>query len=210
MNKKIFLFLILGIALGFVILSQLRVGSRLAFYSSPQSTNVLAREVLTMAESNQILEQSLRDLDSQDKNYALNLGDKTKLEEEVKAEIAELKIINGKEKVSGEGVKITMDGKFTAADLVDLFNAIKNIGFEAAKINDIRLTGNQGFRVDGKNVFIGVRETSAPLAIEVIGDSDVLKSSLERIGGIFEQLKNSPDLKISAQALDKATISPIE
>lgn len=209
-HKKIIVYIFLGALLGIVIFGQLRVNSQVAFYNSPQSTNISAREVLTFAESNQSLEQAYQDLISQDNNYKSNLNDKNKLESDVNDEINRLEIINGKNKITGPGVNISLDGKFTTADLVDLLNAVKNISYEAMAINDIRFGGEMGVSVDEKNVIIQGKRTDHSLEVKIIGDGDVLKTSLERSGGIFEQLKTNPDIKISAEKSDNITLSPIE
>ena len=94
----------------------------------------------------------------------------------------------GKNKVTGEGVIITLTdvevgkfGKITAADLIELLNALKISGAEAISINDQRIVFNS-YIVDITSGFISVngRRLVSPYVVKAIGDITYLESGLSQ------------------------------
>ena len=65
--------------------------------------------------------------------------------------------------------------------LIDLINTLKNIGADAITINEQRINNYSSI---AQGVF------NPPLVIKVIGDSELLYNSLNRSGGIIDQIGN--------------------
>jgi uncharacterized protein YlxW (UPF0749 family) len=87
--------------------------------------------------------------------------------------------INSAKSISGQGVIISIDDMLLIPQIVDLVNAIKNIGYESIQVNNVRLSINTNL-----GQFSGLPKYE----IIVLGNSKLIKSALERKGGIIEQI----------------------
>jgi len=81
--------------------------------------------------------------------------------------------------VTGPGIEINFDDKVSSTQMVDLINAIKNIGCEVIAINDQRVV---------LNTSISEGFFNSPTNVKAIGDKELLFQALERTGGILEQI----------------------
>lgn len=71
-----------------------------------------------------------------------------------------------------------------------VLNELKIAGAEAIAINGQRLKTNSYISCNGPVITIDGVQYPAPFVVEAVGDQDVLISSLEISGGIFDQLLN--------------------
>lgn len=183
--------------LGFLLAKQIDAKVRVDRLNSPQNISDNASEVVEVVNSNNQLRQDLSTLLAQ-KNTLLNASSsKAASDESVTNEINQLKVITGQADVSGPGVEITFNNNLQLTSLVDLINALRNIGGEAIMIGNTRvivstpLTDKMGL---------------APVKIKVIGDKKILSDSLLRSGGIIEQI--DPSGKVVQK--DKIEISKVK
>jgi uncharacterized protein YlxW (UPF0749 family) len=183
--------------LGFLLAKQIDAKVRVDRLNSPQNISDNASEVVEVVNSNNQLRQDLSTLLAQ-KNTLLNTSSsKAASDESVTNEINQLKVITGQADVSGPGVEITFNNNLQLTSLVDLINALRNIGGEAIMIGNTRvivstpLTDKMGL---------------APVKIKVIGDKKILSDSLLRSGGIIEQI--DPSGKVVQK--DKIEISKVK
>lgn len=146
-----------------------------------ESSETMAIEIEHLAKNNANLKNQLRDLTQKYQGYRDSLNNQAALEEQLTREKKELEIVNANTQIAGQGVEIIVDGKLVEAQIVDLINAIKNIGADAISISGRRF-----------NLYSSINQNSieTPLIINIIGNSAVLESALERKGGIVEQLKS--------------------
>lgn len=91
------------------------------------------------------------------------------------------------------------DGLIHSDDLLKLVNELKSSGATAISINNQRLVTTSEIVESGGSVMINQTRLSAPYVIKAIGDSEVLKTSLEFRGSIVEYLRfYGIDIKIDA------------
>ncbi len=165
--------------LGIFLVAQFYSGREYKHVSQPENNEVIALEVAKLTKSNADLRREVFDLTS-DLNIYKNANDQQRSSaEKYKADEERLARIIGALPVSGQGAVIQINGPLGMPQIVDLVNAIKNIGTEVIAINDERLMLNTDF-----NRFRGLSR----LEIKIYGNSKLLKSAMERRGGIIEQI----------------------
>lgn len=163
-------------------------GIAIVLYATSLSSNPVVEndqsivlELEKIVRTNSELKSQISELNQKNQNYRSALTDQSKLESQIKSEMESLTILNATREVSGEGVVVEISGKVYEAQLVDLINAVKNIGCDAIAINRERI--NLYTPIDSNRYF-------QPYTIEIIGNSSLLNSALTRKGGIIEQLQS--------------------
>jgi len=167
--------IIVAMILGYAIVSQLKIESKINEFIDPKRSSVIALEVSELIKTNQQLLTEQRDLQEQKNKLASTDNDS---EESIAKDIEKLKIISGLTEVVGPGVQIEPSEFLQTVQLIDLINALRNIGADAISIDDQRVV---------MNTFLDEENFPKPV-IKVIGDSDVLENALTRKGGIIEQI----------------------
>lgn len=196
MKEKILLALIMVI-FGFLVVKQVDVRSRVIATSDPKTTTIVATEVTEAIKGNKKLRQELESLTNEKKALLNSSTSKIASDESLTKEIQQLKIATGQTQVTGPGVEIKFGSSLQLTQLVDLINALRNIGAEAIDINGIRIVANTPITDS-----LG----SEPVVIKAIGNKDVLSDSLLRRGGIIEQIAASG--KVDKQ--DKLVLAKIK
>lgn len=192
-------YIILGLIcfiLGFVIISQYFASINVKKLLQPENNDVMALEIEKVAKSNAFLNGEVARLTKNYDDYKNSLGNSATSRQKMQEEISSLNAINGVTQLSGQGVVITAVGDLSTANLIDLVNALKNIGAEAISINNQRILINS---------YISSQNYSSPLSIISLGNSSVLESALNRRGGIIEQI-SSKSVKINVEKNDSVTI----
>ena len=192
--RKNSLLIIVMIIFGYILVQQLHVGGRIEQVVDPTKSNVISIEVAELIKSNKKLQQELRTLQDQKESLSASSTSTSKTDASLGEQVKELKILTGETKVTGQGVEILFDKSLQITQLVDLVNALRNIGAEAISINGVRIIGS---------TYILSALGSSPITILAIGNKDVLHDSLLRRGGIMEQIgsdgqastKDSIDIK---------------
>ncbi|OQB06068.1 MAG: hypothetical protein BWY19_00497 [bacterium ADurb.Bin212] len=166
--------LILGLAMAMHYSSLVRPNG------TPSDDQTLAVEIEKMVKVNTDLKNQVSLMSKNNQNYKDSLNDQNLLDAQIQSELRDLKIINAVSAINGSGVEIVLKGRVLEAQLIDLINAIKNIGCDAISINGQRLS-----------LFspIDLNRYSEPYNIEVVGNNSLLTSALSRKGGIVEQLQ---------------------
>lgn len=185
-NKIIII--IVSLVAGFLIMQQVKVRLKVAELTSTKNTSPIATEVAELIKSNKKSREELNTIEAQKKSIEAAVSSKTASEEAISKEINDLKIVTGEVAVKGEGVQIDIDKSIQVTQLIDLLNALRNIGVEGMSINDKRILFNTPITSE---III------TPLTVRAIGNSEVLNDSLLRRGGIIEQISGSNKVTIS-------------
>lgn len=189
---------IIGLFLGIFLVSQYYSTSNYKKVTQPQNNEVLAIEVAKLTKTNADLRSEIKKLTADLETYKSSSDSKKELYDKYLSDSQQLDIINGFSGKSGQGVVIQIEGGMTTAQIVDLINAVKNIGSELMMINGERVTLQSSFYK-----YSGMKSYE----IKVLGNSRLLKSAIERKGGIMEQI-NGKDLKFSVFESDNIDIVP--
>ncbi len=179
-NRKHAIFiLIAGVILGFILSRQFFLHNKLRVETKQEQEDELALQVSELIRSNDDLKQEERKLQDQTELLKKSSEDRKSAEESLRNATGQYKIISGQSAVKGPGVTINFGTPLDATQITDLVNALRNIGIEALSINGKRITPTTGW--DEKTF-------QAPYKIQAIGDASLLKESLERRGGVMEQM----------------------
>lgn len=180
MNKKgILIITIVSFILGIVITRQFMLSQRIKANVSSQNNEALAYEVSELFKNNEKLEVEVNKLKTEVENLDASSQNQKTANETLEENLKNYQIILGSTEVIGDGVRIIFDKKISSVQLIDLINALKNIGVDALAINDQRI-----------NLYSSIEEGTflSPTKIDVIGDKKLLKTSLTRSGGIIDQI----------------------
>ncbi len=167
--------------LGIFIISQVYARKEVKKVIQPENNEVLAIEVSKLTRSNADLRIEVRELTDNLDNYRKTSQSAQNSYSQYLNDEMRLDLINGQVPSSGQGIVMSVHGQLVLPQMVDLLNAIRNSGGELISINDVRLMTNSNI-----SLFLeGDRKE-----VKILGNSHLLKSALERKGGIIEQLSN--------------------
>jgi uncharacterized protein YlxW (UPF0749 family) len=196
-KKKDYLIIsIICFFLGIFLISQLHSSKEVKKISQPENSETLALEVAKLTKTNSDLRQEVKTLTSTLDSYKDTSESGKKLYEKYLADKDQYDIVVGNAPKTGQGVSIIVSGSLNTAQLVDLVNAIKNIGSDMISINGKRLVINTELsQFSGKSDY----------KIDVLGNSKLLDSAIKRKGGILEQI-STKDIKIEIVSVDDIAI----
>lgn len=171
--------LLIGIFFGFIVVRQFYLHQTTTKVTQPEEGNALAVEVAELIKTKGKLEKQRDSLREEHQKLSESGKNQKSASETIEKNLNEHKIIAGLTKIEGPGVLVTFDQKIESTQLVDLINALKNIGVEAIAINHQRFTLYDSVE---QGLF------SPPTTVEAIGKPAVLGEALSRKGGILEQI----------------------
>ncbi|MFA5926966.1 MAG: DUF881 domain-containing protein [Patescibacteria group bacterium] len=184
-------------SLGVFIVSQFYSGSEYRKVVQPENNEVIALEVAKLTKNNADLRREVFDLTHDLSVYKDAAFSKQSSYEKYQSDARRLSIITGEEGMTGQGISISINGRLAAPQVIDLINAIKNIGADIISVNDKRLVLS-----DSLSQFASLENYE----IKVMGNSKLLKSAMERKGGIVDQISDK-NTKISISEIENMTIS---
>lgn len=173
--------LLVGVFFGIAIITQFYTGQKTKKIIQPETNEVMAVEIAKVAKTNENLRIQIGDLTKNYNQLKSASTSRTDSYQKYKEESYILDSVNGIVADSGQGVVIIVNGQLSTPQLVDLVNAIKNIGTYEISINDKRII---------LSTYIDSTNFSAPIRVKALGNSSVLESALTRNGGIIEQIRS--------------------
>ena len=167
----------------------------------------LSYEIIETANSNFELQNELNRLRIKNDSFSFDIKDKTKTKEDLDKKISNYKDINGLNAFSGRGIEIKAEGTMLTEEIVDLINGIRNTKPQAIGINGKRIIYRSYFIVNKDNKLeIDGKTFDFSFSVQIIGDPDVLRKSLDRSGGILDVLKKNSFDKIKFEVENKDNI----
>lgn len=195
-NRDFILISIICILLGVFIVSQYYAGKEYKKVVAPENNAVLAVEVAKQTKNNADLRLQVKKMTSELDTYKNSTESTKNLYNKYLEDIKKYDQINGIAEKEGQGVIIKINGRLRVTQIIDLINAIKNIGSNFIAINGQRVTQNMDF--------ITLGDLNNP-EIVVLGNSKLLKSAIERRGGISEQII-SKDTVMTVEETEKVSV----
>lgn len=177
-NKTI-IFSVICAVLGFLAIRQFYLQEQVKKFTQPETGNSLALEVAEFIKTNDKLRKQVGKLTDQKSKMDQSTANSIVSNETLQENLQNYKIILGLADVEGPGIEITFNDKIDSTQLVDLINAIKNIGADAIAVNNRRF---------GPRSFVETAVLYPPTSVQIIGNAELLKDSLVRSGGIIEQI----------------------
>lgn len=184
--------------LGIFFISQFYAGKKYEKVIQPENNAVLAIEVAKLTSTNADLRREVQDLTSDLDSYRNSSNSYKSALDKYQIDSNRLDSINGISSRSGQGIIIIINGRLLTPQVVDLVNALKNIGVEMIEINGEHLILNTDLGKFGGRSFY---------EIKVLGNSNLLRTAMERKGGIVEQIANK-DIVFKIEESDNINISP--
>lgn len=183
--------------LGIFLVSQYYSSIEASKISQPENNEVLAIEVSKLTKSNADLRREVQDLTVNLDSYKNSSESSQKANEQYLSDINKFSVVNGDKAISGQGVIINISGDLVTPQIVDLVNAIKNIGAQIIEINGKRIV---------LNTEMSQFTNSGHYEIKILGNSALLKSAIERKGGIVDQI-STKNIVFTTTTSDKIEIS---
>jgi uncharacterized protein YlxW (UPF0749 family) len=189
-------------ALGFLLVVQLRAGRVLSGQEEVPTRNVYALAAMLRQER-----QARRELEGQVAALTRRLEDfetaaarRKTVAESLDRELVQLRAALGLIPLTGPGVVVTVDdGTGTASgqappvvqyvDLEGIVNELWAAGAEAVAISGVRVTAMTGLGQVGGTIVAQGQRLSPPYTIAAIGDPQTLEGALAIRGGIVEGLR---------------------
>jgi uncharacterized protein YlxW (UPF0749 family) len=178
-NKHVILIALACAFLGFILARQFFWHKQVRSLTESDQEKELSLQVSQLFKSNKELVIEKGRLEKRYSDLHKAAIDEKTAQEALEESINQNEIIIGSVAVKGQGISINFTDPLTATQITDLINALRNMGAEAISINGRRISYTNGW--DGKTF-------NAPYTIQAIGKSNLLKESLERRGGIMEQI----------------------
>jgi len=187
---------VICLLLGIFIVSQFYASGEFQKIIQPENNDVLAVEVSKLTKTNADLRTEVGKLTANLDAYRNTSESKKRLYSQYKSDLDRFNLITGASAKTGQGVIMNIEGSLTAAQVVDLVNAIKNIGSSLIEINGTRLT---------LATSLSAFANQPNYEVKIIGNGKLLKSAIERKGGILELISGS-NIKISVSESDVIVI----
>lgn len=194
-HRRILALIPVGILLGYLVVAQLNAARQSNIVRS-QDTSLSALEVSSLLDRNQKLRDELGKQIEKKQKLEATKNDRTKSQQQLQDEQTTLTIYASTTSVTGKGVVMVINDHLEREQLVDIKNAIANVGAEAFAINTHRF----GPRTSIRNLNL-----VEPYTFEIIGDPDVLQGSLTRPGGVLNQIRIKGGVSQKTITLSPAT-----
>lgn len=186
-TSKITILLATGVLVGLIATKQFLLTPKFQQITDQDRSQIIALETAEFYQANLKLQEEIEQLAVQ-KNQLSEKSTTGQSEEALETVIEQLTIVTGQKPIIGPGVVLILQDQLSLTDLVDIVNALRNIGAEGIAINETRLIAESGLTNDELRTNTTVEKLSYPLKIEVIGSSDVLADALTRKGGVLSQI----------------------
>lgn len=203
------------VALGIMVSYQLKY-SRAAAPGTSSSTD-LAKQVANLKTKNEELTNKVNEYEKKINEYEAGAASESKVVDNLKKDLDNVKKLAGLTDVEGPGVEITLTPladvltnqtvRIQSADLLDVINELNSSGAEAISINGERFTARTQIREAGYVLKINDTAFSPtePFIIKAIGDTNILAGAFRLPQGVKDTLaKFSIEMKITES--DKVTI----
>ena len=187
----------MGILIGVIVIQQIYLHRKIKVITQPDETSALGFQISQLIKTNDKLQTEIFQLNQEKEKMVQVVEERWTASENISETKTKYSIIAGTSFVEGKGVKISVADKLEMVQIVDLINALRNIGAEAISINNKRI----GLRTGISSNFF-----EAPYKILIIGDPAVLYNALTRPGGIIAQI----DEEMQVEKVNSIIISPLE
>jgi len=201
-TQRLIVVSLIGLALGFLIVIQLRSQAAVARTLAAQDDTSVALLINDLNRANnQLIQQSAALAQQQAQlQQALTAGGADS--QAIEKELTTLREVNGEIPVRGPGLQIGIQGSVMDFELQDAVNSLRNAGAEAFSLNGYRIIGSTPIVSRGQNLLIGGRTVSAPLVLLVIGDPEQLQPAADLSASSLQtrvqvNIERKPDLAIT-------------
>lgn len=177
--QRLIVISLIGLALGFLIVIQLRSQAAVARTLAAQDDTSVALLINDLNHANNQLIQQSAALSQQEAQLRQALTAGGTDSQAIVKELTTLRVVSGEVPVHGPGLQIRIQGSIMDFELQDALNSLRNAGAEAFSLNGYRIIGSTPIISRGQNLLIGGRSLSAPFTLLVIGDPEQLQPAAD-------------------------------
>ena len=172
--QRLILTSLIAVALGFLVVVQLRSQAAVARTLAAQDDTSVALLINDLNRANnQLIQQSVA-LAQQEAQLRQALAAGGTDAQSIQKELTALREITGEVPVHGPGLQIQIQGTVMDFELQDALNNLRNAGAEAMALNGYRIISSTPVQSRGNTLLIDGHAVSAPLSLLVIGDPEQL------------------------------------
>ena len=172
--QRLIIVSLIGIALGFLVVVQLRSQAAVARTLAAQDDTSVALLINDLNQANNQLQQQSEALAQQEAQLRQALASGGADARSIQKELTTLQEVNGMIPVHGAGLTIRVDGSVMDFELQDLLNSLRNAGAEAFDLNGYRIVSSTPIITKDNNLLISGHPVTAPLVLNTIGDPEQL------------------------------------
>ena len=177
--QRLIVISLIGLALGFLIVIQLRSQAAVARTLAAQDDTSVALLINDLNHANNQLIQQSAALSQQEAQLRQALTAGGTDSQAIVKELTTLRVVSGEVPVHGPGLQIRIQGSIMDFELQDALNSLRNAGAEAFSLNGYRIISSTPIISRGQSLLIGGRTVSAPLVLLVIGDPEQLQPAAD-------------------------------
>src|SRR5256885_4698215 len=170
---------LIGLALGFLVVVQLRSQAAVARTLASQDNTSVALLINDLNRANNQLIQQASALSLQETQLRQALTTGGADAQTISRELQTLRVVTGAVPVHGPGLQIRIMGPVMDFELQDLLNSLRTAGGEAFSLNGSRMIGSTSIASRGNTLTIGGRIVSPPLVLLVVGDPEQLEPAAD-------------------------------
>src|ERR1700716_1232465 len=173
-SQRLIIVSLIAVALGFLIVVQLRHPAAVARPLAAQDDTSVALLINDLNRANnQLIQQSAALAEQQTQlHQALTAGGADS--QALSKDLTTLREINGALAVHGPGLEIRIQGPVNDFELQDALNNLRNAGAEAIALNGYRIVGSTPVTSRGNTLMVAGHPVGTPLVLLVIGDAEQL------------------------------------
>ena len=172
--QRLIIVSLIGIALGFLLVLQLRSQATVAATLAAQDDTSIALLINDLNKANNQLLQQGADLSQQETQLRQALSSGGSDAQAIQKELTTLQLVNGEIPVHGPGLTIHMQGGIMDFELQDVLNSLRQASGEAFSVNSYRVTSSTPIISKGNSLLVGGHSIGGTLVLDVIGDPEQL------------------------------------
>ena len=173
-GQRLIIVSLIGIALGFLLVLQLRSQATVAATLAAQDDTSIALLINDLNKANNQLLQQGADLSQQETQLRQALSSGGSDAQAIQKELTTLQLVNGEIPVHGPGLTIHMQGGIMDFELQDVLNSLRQASGEAFSVNSYRVTSSTPIISKGNSLLVGGHSIGSTLVLDVIGDPEQL------------------------------------
>ena len=182
-GQRLIIVSLIGIALGFLLVLQLRSQATVAATLAAQDDTSIALLINDLNKANNQLLQQGADLSQQETQLRQALSSGGSDAQAIQKELTTLQLVNGEIPVHGPGLTIHMQGGIMDFELQDVLNSLRQASGEAFSVNSYRVTSSTPIISKGNSLLVGGHSIGGTLVLGLNVEDDLLMADVGVVTG---------------------------
>jgi len=178
-TQRLIVVSLIALALGFLIVVQLRSQAVVARTLAAQDDTSVALLINDLNRANNQLMQQGAALTQQQAALQQALVAGGTDSKTIEKELTVLREVSGEVPVHGPGIEIHIDGALMDFELQDALNSLRNAGAEAFSLNGYRIVSDTPIQNRGQLLMVGGQAVRSPFILLAVGDAEQLSAAAD-------------------------------